>query len=148
MSPEVSLCPQAPLARLQLLWSLEPNVLMYGNLLMSRIRCIRGPEILKETFSLVWTFGYVQAPLASYWPSTYQLIWDSWKSSQIIPHALKHSVWHQNQVYSLFRIIDTILLLAEGLGLLQPVHPVLYSQISLRVLKMVPNDLSFAKRLQ
>ena len=46
------------------------------------------------------------------------------------------------------RIIDTISLLAEGLGLLQPVHPVLYSQISLRVLKMVPNDLSFAKQLQ
>ena len=32
----------------------------------------------------------------------------------------KHWVWHQNQVFSLFRIIDTISLLAEGLGLPQP----------------------------
>ena len=35
------------------------------------------------------------------WPP--RQIWGIWKWSQVIPHARKHGVWHQNQVSSLPR---------------------------------------------
>ena len=44
---------------------------------------------------------------ASYRPSTlflaFRSIWGSWKLSQMISHAQKHGVWHQNQGSSMLR---------------------------------------------
>ena len=49
---------------------------------------------------------------------------------------------HQKQVSSMFRSKVTISLLEDVLGLLQPLHPVLVLQGSL---KMVPNDSPWPK---
>ena len=49
---------------------------------------------------------------------------------------------HQKQVSSMFRSKVTVSLLEDVLGLLQPLHPVLVLQGSL---KMVPNDSPYQK---
>ena len=56
----------------------------------------------------------------------------------------KYWLWPQNHVSSLLRSSATprvrILLLEVLLDLLQPLHPVLDLQVTLRLLKMVQND--------
>ena len=73
---------------------------------------------------------------------TLNLILGSWKWSQMIPHTQKHMDRHQKQVSSMFRSKVTVSLLEDVLGLLQPLHPVLVLQGSL---KMVPNDSPWPK---
>ena len=47
----------------------------------------------------------------------------------------------------MFRTKVTISLLEVGLGLLQPLHPVLDLQVDQRLMKMVPNDSPWPKIL-
>ena len=93
-------------------------------------------------------FHSLKFSLASYCQSTmfltFRSIWGSQKWSQMIPHAPKHWVWHQNQFYSMFRskVTLAITLPEVVIGLLQALQHV---QIDLRLLKMVPNNTLYPK---
>ena len=92
------------------------------------------------------TISLLEVVFGSYSPSTlfltFRWVWGFWKWSQMISHGPKHGVRHQNQVSSMFRSKVIISLLEVVLGLLQPLHPVLVLQGSL---KMVPNDSPWPK---
>ena len=89
--------------------------------------------------------------LTSYSPSTqflaFRSIWGLWNWFQMIPHARKHWICHQNHVSSMLRSWVRISHLEVLLDLLQPVHSVLGIQVDLRLLKLVPNDSSCTKTL-
>ena len=92
-------------------------------------------------------FHFLKLSLASY--SMYGLflsfrsIWVLWKLSQMIAHAQKHGLGHQNHVSSMLRSwirISLLEVLLELIQLLQPLHRICGLQVNLRCLKMISND--------
>ncbi len=78
-------------------------------------------ELDTKTKSLAWPEQKLEIPSSKwFWTSyisflTFRLIWDLWKWFQMIPHAQKPGVCHQNHVSSLSRRKVTDLAILKGM---------------------------------